>query len=68
MARQFLDQGRKLVDLVTDLGVKTSITVDHLCMCSSGKNIKLLLPDFIAAYAGPGGSYIIFSETKRKAN
>lgn len=65
-----MNKQKKFVDLIRGSDVKTSTTIEHLCICNSKdkRNLSETLRNLIGIYAGAHGSLILFCETKREAN
>jgi ATP-dependent RNA helicase DDX21 len=68
VARKYLSQDYKFIDLVKDLKNKTSKTVQHLAINCPYFNRTSTLADVLMCYGGLHGKTIVFAQTKVDAN
>lgn len=68
VARKYLNQDYRYVDLVKDLKNKTSQTVQHLAINCPYTNRTNTLADILLCYGGLHGKTIVFAQTKQDAN
>ena len=68
VARKYLNQDYRYVDLVKDLKNKTSQTVQHFAINCPYTNRTNTLADILLCYGGLHGKTIVFAQTKQDAN
>lgn len=67
VARHYLGDNYENVDLVGDESVKSSETIEHLCLNYSGHMKPKVLANLVRMYSN-GGRTIIFVQTKAEAS
>jgi ATP-dependent RNA helicase DDX21 len=67
LSNKFMSRARKFIDLIKNYEIKTSKTIEHLCLCANNdrRTMNDNIANLIRIYAGTSGSVIIFCETKR---
>jgi ATP-dependent RNA helicase DDX21 len=69
IAKKFMREDLKHIDLVHGQEIKTSTTVEHLALlCPSPYHFISSISDVVNVYCGQHGRVIIFTETKQEAN
>lgn len=69
IAAKFMDPDLVRVDMVKNENIKTSVTVEHLCIFFPNKDQKIAtIGDVVKIYGGSHCRTIIFTDTKQEAN
>jgi len=68
VARKYLSDNYKIIDLVKDLKNKTAKAVQHLAIRCTKENKISMLGDILMCYGGLNSKAIIFAQTKVEAN